>query len=188
VVGADKEQFDKLKNNLKHSGIKVIRQNNLNSEFEQLTLVIALAFPAGKVEAAIDQIVYTTLVQGGNQFYTDSAGLYFPVYKPKMLDIFTNSCSNHLITLTTFEDNFFSLTLEQFTDVGQTFEYVSVGEYHGTYNFTDKTLSAYIKNGLIFTANEYYEPAVQAVGLEFLSTTIPQINGACRIVKRKNHS
>ncbi|WP_099017963.1 hypothetical protein [Marinicella litoralis] len=116
VIGADEVQFDQLKNKLEHSGIEVIKQNNLSSEFDQLTLVSAISFPIGAVEAALDQIVYTTLAQGGNQFYTNSAGLYYPSYKPKLVGIYTNSCNGHLITLSTFQDDFFKLTVEQFIE------------------------------------------------------------------------
>jgi hypothetical protein len=188
VIGADEEQFDQLEKKLKHSGIKVIKQNNLSSEFEQLTLVSAIAFPIGTVEAALDQIVYTTLAQGGNQFYTHSAGLYYPSYQPKLVDIYTNSCNSHLITLSTFQGNFYKLTVEQFIESEQGYEYITVGEYQGTFNIINKIMSAASKDNLVFKAHQYFETTVQADGLEFLTTTIPQIKLACKIIKRKNHS
>ena len=188
VIGADEEQFDKLEKNLTRSGIKVIKQNNLASEFEQLTLVSAIAFPIGTVEDALDQDVYTSLVQGGNQFYTDSAGLYFPNYKPKLVDIYTNTCNSHLITLSTFQGDFFKLTVEQFIESEQGYEYKTIGEYQGTIGVINKVMSAYFNNELVFKANEYYETAVQADGLEFSTATIPQVNGTCKIIKRKNLS
>ncbi len=187
VIGADDEQFDQLQQKLKNSGIRVIKQNNLSSEFEQLTLVSAIAFPIGAVEAAVDQIVYTQLAQGKNQFYTDSAGLYFPTYTPKLVDIFTNTCNSHLVTHSTFEDNYFKLTVEQFIETEQGYEYITVGEYHGTYTFENKTMTATSKGEVLFKASAYYETSVQADGLQLTTSNINQLNPPCKIIKRKNH-
>ena len=187
VIGADEEQFNQLKHNLKHSGIKVIRQNNLTSDFEQLTLVSAIAYPIQTVEAAIDQMVYTTLAQGKNQFYTDSAGLYFPAFKPKLVDIFTNTCNSLTITLTTFEGNFFKLTAERFIESEHSYEYVTIAEYQGTFTTEGKIINAYDKDTLLFSANLYHKQATQVDPLAFTLTNIPEIKKGCIIFKRKNH-
>jgi hypothetical protein len=47
-------------------------QNSLTSELYRLTLFSAIALLIEAVEAALDQILYTTLAQGGNQFHTVS--------------------------------------------------------------------------------------------------------------------
>lgn len=188
VIGADESQFDQLQKNLKNSGIKVIKQNNLTSDFEQLTLVSAIAYPIGEVEAAIDQIVYTTLAHGNNQFYTDSAGLYFPNFQPKLIDIFTNTCNSHLITFTTFQDDFFKLTVEKFSETDQGFEYITIGEYQGTFIIKDKTMIAKSKQELLFNAKFYSDNSIESDGLKLTNTAIPQIKSSCQIVKRKNHS
>ncbi|MCX7552440.1 hypothetical protein OS175_00995 [Marinicella sp. S1101] len=187
VIGADDEQFDQLQKKLKNSGIKVIKQNNLTSEFHQLTLVSALAFPIGKVEAAVEQNIQTTLAHGRNQFYTDSAGLYFPTHTPKMVDIFTNTCNSFSITFTTFQDNFFKLVIEQFAETDQGYEYITKGEHHGTYTFENKTMTATSQGELLFHANGYFENSMQADGLLITTSNIPQINDSCKIIKRKNH-
>lgn len=187
VIGANDNQFDQLQKKLKNSRIKVIKQNNLISEFDQLTLVSALAYPIGKVEDAVEQNIHTTLAHGKNQFYTDSAGLYFPTHTPKMVDIFTNTCNSHSITFTTYQDNFFKLDIEQFVDTGQGYEYITLAEHHGTYTFENKTMTAASKGELLFRANGYFENSVQADGLLITTSKIPQINDSCKIIKRKNH-
>jgi hypothetical protein len=49
-------------------------------------------------------------------------------------------------------------------------------------------MSAYFNNEFAFKANEYFDTAVQVDGLEFSTATIPQVNGTCKIIKRKNLS
>ncbi len=49
-------------------------------------------------------------------------------------------------------------------------------------------MNAYYNNDLVFMANVYFETAIQAFGLAFTSSIIPQIDQTCRIIKRKNHS
>jgi hypothetical protein len=186
VIGADDEQLSQLRNNLKHSGIKVIKQNNLTSDFERLTLVSAIAYPIGTVEAALDQVVHTTLAQGKNQFYTDSAGLYFPTYKPKLIDIYTNTCNNHSITFSTLEDNHFTLSIEKFIETDQGYEYITVGEFHGTYSAKDNELTAYSKQEMLFNATQFFATSIKTDGLAFKATAIEVLNGACKIFKRNN--
>jgi len=188
VIGAGDEQFEQLQKKLQSSRIKVNKQNNLISEFDQLTLVSALAYPISKVEAAVEQNIQTTLAHGKNQFYTDSAGLYFPTHIPKMVDIFTNTCNSLSITFTTYQDNFFKLEIQQFVDTDQGYEYITMGEHHGTYTFENKIMTATSKGELLFLANGYFENSVQADGLLITTSNIPKINDSCRIINRKNHS
>lgn len=187
VIGADEEQFSHIKDNLRHSGIKVIKQNHLSSDFERLTLVSAIAFPIETVEAALDQFVHTTLAQGKNHFYTNSAGLYFPSYQPKLVDIYSNSCNNLSVTLTTFQDDFYQLTIEKFIESNQGYEYITIGEYHGMYSFNDKTMNGFNKEKLLFSADEYYEQAVHADALNITAIGIKDFPEKCAIYKRNNH-
>lgn len=188
VIGADKDQFDQLQRKLKHSGIQVINKNELSSEFEKLTLVSAISFPIAKVEAALDQIVYTSLAQEGNQFYTDSAGLYFPSHTPKIVDIFTNSCQGYTITLTTLEENHFNLTVEQFVEEDQTSMFIKVKEVQGTFTINDKIMNAYDNGQLIFKVSELKRSDIQSNALKFLTSNLSKIKPGCTIFKRKNWS
>jgi hypothetical protein len=187
VIGANQEQFNQLQSRLKNSGIKVIQKNDLASQFNQLTLVSAISFPISIVEAALDEVVYTSLAQQGNQFYTESAGLYFPGFTPVLLDIYTNTCNQYSITLNTFKDNFFTIAVEKFIEDDSGYRLAKVKDIQGSFVMQNEVMTAHIDNQLLFKSELFFSNSLQKNTIKFIQSNIPEISLGCLVVKTKNH-
>ncbi|WP_395373194.1 hypothetical protein [Marinicella sp. W31] len=180
VIGATETQLKTLSTKLSKENIKVISKPEIKSEFETLTLISAVSFPVDRVESVIDDSMRIKLVHGSNHFYTDSAGLYFPISVEKAQVSYADWCNGYFISLIHEESNF-TLKIEKLNNTGSSWNYDLVDSYQGHLTIQNANIQGFVEGGSLFLAELFYDENIHQNSIVFLQTNILQLAEQCSV-------